>query len=45
MRRVLIPPEALLGGLAMSVAAGAIAGLYPALLAAGVPPTEALRTA
>ncbi|MFC6016169.1 ABC transporter permease [Plantactinospora solaniradicis] len=41
---VLIPPEALWGGLAVSIAAGAIAGLYPALRAANIPPTDALRT-
>jgi putative ABC transport system permease protein len=41
---VLIPPEALWGGLLASVAVGAIAGLYPALRAAQVPPTDALRT-
>lgn len=41
----LIPPEALYGGLLVSIAAGAIAGLYPALRAAHLPPTDALRTA
>jgi putative ABC transport system permease protein len=41
---VLIPPEALAGGLGVAVAAGAIAGLYPALRAALLPPTDALRT-
>ncbi|MEU7874954.1 ABC transporter permease [Dactylosporangium sp. NPDC049140] len=41
----LIPPEALWGGLLVSVAAGAVAGLYPALRAAHLPPTDALRTA
>jgi putative ABC transport system permease protein len=41
---VLIPPEALWGGIAVSLAAGALAGLYPALRAASVPPTDALRT-
>jgi len=40
-----IPPEALWGGLLVSVAAGAVAGLYPALRAAYLPPTDALRTA
>jgi putative ABC transport system permease protein len=40
----LIPPEALYGGLLVSVAAGAIAGLYPAVRAAHLPPTDALRT-
>jgi putative ABC transport system permease protein len=42
---VLIPPEALWGGVVVSIAAGVIAGLYPALRAANVPPTDALRTA
>ncbi|MBE1490790.1 ABC transporter permease [Plantactinospora soyae] len=41
---VLIPPGALWGATAVSVAAGMIAGLYPALRAANVPPTDALRT-
>jgi putative ABC transport system permease protein len=41
---VLIPPQALWGGLLVAVAAGALAGLYPALRAARVPPTDALRT-
>ncbi len=42
---VLIPPEALWGGILVSIGAGMIAGLYPALRAANVPPTDALRTA
>jgi len=41
---VLIPPQALWGGLAVSIGAGAIAGLYPALRTAHLPPTDALRT-
>ena len=41
----LIPPEALWGGLVVSLAAGAGAGLYPALRAAHLAPTDALRTA
>ena len=41
---VLIPPEALWGGLVVAVAAGVLAGLYPALRAARIPPTDALRT-
>jgi putative ABC transport system permease protein len=41
---VLIPAQALWGGLLVAVAAGALAGLYPALRAARVPPTDALRT-
>jgi putative ABC transport system permease protein len=42
--RTLVPPEALWGGLLASIAVGAIAGVYPALRAAHVPPTDALRT-
>jgi putative ABC transport system permease protein len=41
---VLIPAQALWGSLIVAVLAGAIAGLYPALRAAGIPPTDALRT-
>jgi putative ABC transport system permease protein len=41
---VLIPSQALWGCGAVAVLAGAIAGLYPALRAAGIPPTDALRT-
>jgi putative ABC transport system permease protein len=41
---VLIPLEALWGGMLVSVAAGAVAGLYPALRAAYLAPTDALRT-
>jgi putative ABC transport system permease protein len=40
---VRIPAEALWGGLAVAVAAGALAGLYPALRAARLSPTDALR--
>ena len=41
---VLIPVEALWGSAIVAVLAGAVAGLYPALRAAGIPPTDALRT-
>jgi putative ABC transport system permease protein len=41
---VLIPSHALWGGIAVAVVAGALAGLYPALRAARIPRTDALRT-
>ncbi|GAA0526648.1 ABC transporter permease [Paractinoplanes ferrugineus] len=41
---VVIPPEAWIGGVLAAVAIGVIAGLIPALRAARMPPTEALRT-
>jgi putative ABC transport system permease protein len=40
-----VPLVALAGGVAVAVAAGGVAGLYPALRAARLSPTEALRAA
>jgi putative ABC transport system permease protein len=40
---VALPALVLAGGVAVAVAAGAVAGLYPALRAARLAPTEALR--
>jgi putative ABC transport system permease protein len=41
---VVVPPLALYGGLGAALVIGAIAGLYPSLRAAGLSPTDALRT-
>jgi putative ABC transport system permease protein len=41
---VVVPPEALAGGVAAAVVIGALAGLYPSVRASRLSPTEALRT-
>jgi putative ABC transport system permease protein len=42
---IVVPPLAWAGGFGAAIAIGAIAGLLPALRAARMSPTEALRTA
>jgi putative ABC transport system permease protein len=42
---IVVPPLALYGGLGAACAIGMVAGLYPALRAARLSPTDALRTA
>jgi putative ABC transport system permease protein len=42
--QAMVPPLAIGGGLVAAAAIGALAGLYPALRAARMSPTEALRT-
>ncbi len=40
----LVPPVAMVGGMVAALVIGAVAGLYPAIRAARMSPTEALRT-
>jgi putative ABC transport system permease protein len=41
---VVVPPVALVGGVVAAVVIGAVAGLYPAMRASRLSPTDALRT-
>jgi putative ABC transport system permease protein len=41
---LVLPPAALAGGIGAALAIGAVAGLYPAIRAARLAPTDALRS-